>query len=73
MFIRRYATIILAILILTGCQVSTRDDQDETFCYTRGYDVRYLDRFDIACVTPRGLISIGKIQYDEEKASPQIY
>jgi hypothetical protein len=72
MFIR-YSTIILAILILTGCVSTSREDQDETFCYTRGYDVRYLDRFDIACVTPRGLISIGKIQYDEEQASQQIY
>ena len=59
--------ILIATLILSGCGSTKLFEQEEMFCYERGYDARWVDDgWTLACVTPAGIQTAHKIKYDEE-------
>ncbi|HIG58329.1 MAG TPA: hypothetical protein EYQ21_02860 [Flavobacteriales bacterium] len=56
------------VLLLSNCSSTLLFEQEEEFCYKRGYDARWVDKgWTLACVTPTGVQTASKIKYDEER------
>ena len=55
-------SILTVVVVLTGC---ASVEEDVSFCYERDYDVTWLDDWTVACVTPYGTKTVGKLRFEE--------